>query len=1040
MADAAEDFHFAEDYSVAPLEEDCNLLKTVLDDVLAIECGEELLAKLKKIKMLSLCSQNLRMVAETGASDILSDMLQKDLQELPAEQAMPLARACAHYLNLTSIAEVHHRERNLRRAGANHTEQALIDLLDKGFTPDQVYDCVASQKMEVVLTAHPTQVNRRSLLSKHNKIARLLAENDRVGLSPMEREELIHKLVCEITSIWQTDEIRKQKPTPVDEARGGLHIVEGSLWEAVPAYLRRLSKSMKRTIGRELPITAAPIQFSSWIGGDRDGNPNVTHRVTHDVVCMSRWMAAGLYIAEVDKLLVELSMTNCSDEVWRMADEILSARTGAEDGDGLDGAKSPTFETAPADVNNGSEMSFSKAHNHLLDRDQLIRSLESLDQEGKNVPRQQSRPLPLVDGQDALEGSYLQSHPVTGDTQALVSKSKSKTLTTATKGSGTRSAIDEMLKPPDDRTTTPYRVVLGEVRRVLVCTRQRMEDILAGQRPSADDPWYETAEQLAAPLLAVYWSLWECGSGVVADGRLLDTLRRVYAFDMCLMKLDIRQEAPRHEDAINAITEYLEIGSYKDWDEDTKVKWLVKELEGRRPLLSPLMELSEEVKEVLETFHVVAELGSGSLGAYVISMASLASDVLAVELLQRECRNQLRGKQGAAAPHHSLRVAPLFETLDDLAGAGVVMEGLLSNPWYRKHLHTMHNDCQEIMLGYSDSGKDAGRLAANWALYKCQEEVLAVCNKHGVKLTLFHGRGGTIGRGGGPLKLAMQSQPPGSVQGTLRLTEQGEVIQAKFGIPSVAVATLETYTTAILSCTLMPPAAPPPDHPWRTLMETMGEVSCEAYRQVVFKDPTFIKYFANATPQEHLGGLNIGSRPSRRKASGGVTQLRAIPWIFAWTQTRMNLPVWLGMKEAFEWAADNGSLPELHQMYAHWPFFQSTIDLVEMNLAKANMPVASLYDKVLVTDAEEIALGQSLHSRFEDSVKAFLAITGHHRLCEHNPSLRRMLEMRDPSITPLNMLQVEMMRRLREDPENPELNEVMRLTIAGIAVGMRNTG
>jgi phosphoenolpyruvate carboxylase len=217
--------------------------------------------------------------------------------------------------------------------------------------------------------------------------------------------------------------------------------------------------------------------------------------------------------------------------------------------------------------------------------------------------------------------------------------------------------------------------------------------------------------------------------------------------------------------------------------------------------------------------------------------------------------------------------------------------------------------------------------------------VLTVCKKHGVKLTLFHGRGGTIGRGGGPLKLAMQSQPPGSVQGTLRLTEQGEVIQAKFGIPSVAVATLETYTTAILSCTLLPPAAPPPESPWRMLMETLSEVSCNEYRQIVFQDPTFLKYFANATPQEHLGGLNIGSRPSRRKATGGVTQLRAIPWIFAWTQTRMNLPVWLGMKEAFEWAVDNGSLSALQQMYAQWPFFQSTIDLVEMNLAKANMAV-----------------------------------------------------------------------------------------------------
>ncbi|KAF5842615.1 phosphoenolpyruvate carboxylase [Dunaliella salina] len=357
----------------------------------------------------------------------------------------------------------------------------------------------------------------------------------------------------------------------------------------------------------------------------------------------------------------------------------------------------------------------------------------------------------------------------------------------------------------------PYRVILGDVRQKLMNTRKRMEDLLAHVEPSADEQWYEDQDDLLKPLRAVYWSLYECGSGIVADGRVLDFIRRVSCFGMSLMKLDIRQESTRHSEAMEAITTYLGYGSYEEWDEEQRIEWLVSELQGRRPLIPPDMPMTDDVREVLDTCRTVARLGAGCLGAYVISMAKRASDVLAVELLQREANFQVAAERGMTPDlNRTLRVVPLFETLDDLDNAGSVMRRLLNLPWYRNHMATAHGNAQEVMLGYSDSGKDAGRLSANWALYRCQEQLVAITREANIKLTLFHGRGGTVGRGGGPTYLAIQSQPPGSVEGSFRITEQGEMVQAKFGNSGVAQYQLEIYTTAVLQASIRPPN--PPKH------------------------------------------------------------------------------------------------------------------------------------------------------------------------------------------------------------------------------------
>jgi phosphoenolpyruvate carboxylase len=381
----------------------------------------------------------------------------------------------------------------------------------------------------------------------------------------------------------------------------------------------------------------------------------------------------------------------------------------------------------------------------------------------------------------------------------------------------------------------------------------------------------------------------------------------------------------------------------------------------------------------------------------------------------------------------------LFETVKDLQAAGSAIRKLLSIDWYREHVIKSHNGHQEVMVGYSDSGKDAGRFTAAWELYKAQEDVVAACTEFGIKVTLFHGRGGSIGRGGGPTYLAIQSQPPGSVMGTLRSTEQGEMVQAKFGLPQTAVRQLEIYTTAVLLATLRPPH-PPRDAAWRRVMEDISRVSCAHYRRTVYEDLEFITYFQEATPQAELGHLNIGSRPAKRKPSGGISSLRAIPWVFAWTQTRLVLPAWLGVGTGLQDALDRGHGAELKAMYAEWPFFQSTVDLIEMVVAKADAPMAKHYEEMLVPEGGRRAVGAELRRELARTERCVLAVSGHSKLTAHNRSLSRLIESRLAWLNPMNMLQVEVLRRLRRDDDNAKLRDALLITINGIAAGMRNTG
>ncbi|KAM0852642.1 hypothetical protein ACQ4PT_051647 [Festuca glaucescens] len=927
----------AEGISFQAFEDDCRLLGSLLHDVLLLELGPHFIHLFERIRILAQSVATMRGAGMEDTGAAVERQLEAELAAMSLEDSLSIARAFSHYLNLTGIAERYHRVRKSR--SEVHLSKSCDDIFDKliqgGVPPEELYDTVCKQGVEIVLTAHPTQINRRTLQYKHLRIAHLLEFNERPDLSHEDREMLIEDLVREITALWQTDELRRHKPTPVDEARAGLHIVEQSLWKAIPRYLRRVSNALKKHTGKPLPLTCTPIKFGSWMGGDRDGNPNVTAKVTRDVSLMSRWMAIDLYIRQLDNLSFELSTKKCSEKLASVANEIL-LKVDSSESASEETKASPWTQTGPqnivklqpslalaAQLPSGADL---PSLTECIGSEAQIRIVKppwNPKRQGIQIPTEKSDDSPVQSpGRTRPGSSHMGRTPSAGQLRKML----------FTESKIGRSSFRKLLEPSlsDRPGITPYRIVLGNVKEKMMKTRRRLE-LLLEDLPCDYDPaeYYETPDQLLEPLTLCYESLQSCGSSILADGRLADLIRRVATFGMVLMKLDVRQESGRHAEALDAVTSYLDLGIYSEWDEEKKLDFLTRELKGKRPLVPPYIEVAADVQEVLDTFRVAAELGSDSLGAYVISMASNASDVLAVELLQKDARLTVSGDLGRPCPGGTLRVVPLFETVKDLREAGSAIRNLLAIDWYREHVIKNHNGHQEVMVGYSDSGKDAGRFTAAWELYKAQEDVVAACNEFGIKVTLFHGRGGSIGRGGGPTYLAIQSQPPGSVMGTLRSTEQGEMVQAKFGLPKTAVRQLEIYTTAVLLATLRPP------HPPGT--------------------PT-----GEATPQAELGYLNIGSRPAKRKATPGINNLRAIPWVFAWTQTRLVLPAWLGVGKGLQDALDKGHTEELRAMYDEWPFFQSTLDLIEMVVAKADAPMAKHYDDVLVSSPERRAVGEEL--------------------------------------------------------------------------------
>ncbi len=888
----------------APLREDVRLLGNLLGETLKEQAGQDLFNQVEQIRALSKGARDGQVEAERE--------LEKLLSSLGDEEILPLTRAFTHFLNFSNIAEQYHVVRSRRQSEFDESLPSPnpLDHLFEKFKQHQIsaetlYKQVCELKIELVLTAHPTEVSRRTLIQKYDGINDCLHKFDQQKLTPRERQTVLDDLKQLICSAWQTDEIRQNKPTPIDEAKWGFTTIEQTLWNAVPKFVRELNGMVQDQCGKSLPLTVAPVRFASWMGGDRDGNPNVTHNVTQEVLWLSRWQASELYLRDIEDLRWELSIQQCSDELKQAL--------------------------------------------------------------GKNHAE-------------------------------------------------------------------PYREYLRDTRERLKATRHWLSEKLAG-RDADSSRVIQSKEELLQPLLLCYRSLIDCNLPEIANGKLLDYIHRVNCFGIELLKLDIRQESGRHRQAISAITEYLGLGNFETWTEQARQNFLLQELQSKRPLLpkylnEPAGSLIEhpDVQEVFATMRTLAKQPQESLGAYIISMAEYPSDVLAVLLLQKE-----------ADIKHSLRVVPLFETLKDLDGAASTMNTLFGMHWYKQHIQGKH----EVMIGYSDSAKDAGFMSANWAQYRAQEELTAVAQTHGVQLTLFHGRGGSISRGGAPTQQALFSQPPGSISGAIRVTEQGEMIRFKFGLEGIALQNLEVYTAATLEATLLPP--PVPKDEWRALMNEMTDLSVQVYRQTVRENPNFVKYLRTVTPELELQMLPLGSRPAKRKVSGGIESLRAIPWVFAWTQIRLMLPAWLGTGAAINQVIANDQKGLLDEMLQEWPYFQTLIDMLEMVLSKADGHVALYYEAHLTDDEDLKVLGEQLRQRLKDAVKTLLALKGESKLLSSNEVLDQSMKVRKPYLLPLHLLQAELMKRRRlymneKQAENTPVDHALMVTIAGIAAGLRNTG
>ena len=888
----------------APLREDVRLLGNLLGETLKLHAGQDLFNQVEQIRALSKGARDGQLEAEK--------QLEQLFLSLEDDEILPLTRAFTHFLNFANIAEQYHVVRRRRQSEFDETAESpnpLVPLFEKfkqqEISAESLYQQICELKIELVLTAHPTEVSRRTLIQKYDGINDCLSKCDQQKLTPRERQAILAELKQLITSAWQTDEIRQHRPTPVDEAKWGFTTIEQTLWNAVPKFIRELDGMVQEQCGQSLPLSVAPVRFASWMGGDRDGNPNVTHHITQEVLWLSRWKAADLYLRDIEDLRWELSIQQCSEEL-----------------------------------------------------------------------------------QQAL-GS---PHP------------------------------------------EPYREYLRDTRERLKATRHWLAEKLHGN--DADDSQViKTKDELLQPLLLCYRSLLACNLPEIANGKLLDFIYRVNSFGIELLKLDIRQESGRHRQAISAITEYLGLGNFETWTEQARQNFLLQELQSKRPLLpkylnEPAGSLIEhpDVQEVFATMRTLAEQPSESLGAYIISMAEYPSDVLAVLLLQKE-----------AGIKQALRVVPLFETLKDLDGAASTMSTLFNMHWYKQHIQGKH----EVTIGYSDSAKDAGFMSANWAQYRAQEELTAVAKQHGIQLTLFHGRGGSISRGGAPTQQALFSQPPGSISGAIRVTEQGEMIRFKFGLEGIALQNLEIYTAATLEATLLPP--PVPKTEWRDLMHQMTDLSVQVYRQTVRENPHFVKYLRTVTPELELQMLPLGSRPAKRKVSGGIESLRAIPWVFAWTQIRLMLPAWLGTGAALNEVLDQGQRATLDEMLAQWPYFQTLIDMLEMVLSKADGDVALYYESHLTHDPDLKVLGEELRQRLKDAVQTLLTLKGESKLLTSNDVLDQSMRVRKPYLLPLHLLQAELMKRRRlylaeQNAEHTPVDHALMVSIAGIAAGLRNTG
>ncbi len=905
------------------LRRDIRLLGRLLGETLVRHEGQELLDLVERVRSLS------KAIRDSSSLSTAAD-LDDELSGLDLGTAKLLVRAFSAYFHLANIAEQVHRadERTQLAVEDGPLARAVDEIADAGVTPGEIEDLLSRLELRLVLTAHPTEAVRASILTKRRRIAELLEQRSNPRRTEDDRRRAERDVAELVDLIWQTDELRKQRPTPADEARSVLFYLDQLFGEVLPDLLDDLTAHMAR-LGVPMPARSRPIRFGTWVGGDRDGNPAVTPQVTLQVLANQRELGLRKLTAAVEELVRRLS----------------------------------------------------------------------------NSTR-------IVDISDALRLS------LEADAVALP---------------------DVHARFGDLNAEEPYRLKCSYVLQRLVNTRQRLADG-AAPRPHLE---YASTAELLDELDLMRSSLVENRGELVARGSLDRVIRVATAFGMAMATMDIREHADRHHAALAALFDRLRGDGprYGDLSREERCVLLSAELRSPRPLRSAATRLSGEAEDVLCLFETVRQaidvFGAEAIESYIVSMTRGADDVLGAAVLAREV-----GLVDLTADVARIGFVPLLETVAELRRAGSLLDQLLSDTGYRR-IVSLRGDVQEVMLGYSDSNKDAGITTSLWEIHRAQRALRDVARDHGVLLRLFHGRGGTVGRGGGPTGDAILAQPYGTLAGAIKITEQGEVISDKYGLPTLARRNLEFATAAVLQASLLHRESRVPYsviESWDEVMDVVSTASHVAYQHLI-DDPGLIDYFRSSTPVEELGALNIGSRPLRRAGRvQGLETLRAIPWVFGWTQSRQIVPGWFGVGTGLEQARAEGWSRRLDGMYEEWHFFRTFISNVEMVLFKTDLDIAWLYVERL-TDPSLHGLFNVISDEYRRTVDQVLSLTGESRLLDHHPLLQRTLDVRNAYLDPISHLQVSLLSRLRNgDGGDPELWRVLLLTVNGIATGLRNTG
>lgn len=907
------------------LRDDVKKLGNILGEILVHDGGIELLEKVEAIREKT---KNLR----KNYNEELYESLKEEISSLKPPVRQQVIRAFSIYFHLVNIAEQNHRIRRQRQyqlQGKDSVqplsiESAVASLKENHFSKDVIQEVLNHLSIELIITAHPTEATKRSVLEIQKRISMLLQQMDNPMLIEKQRKELDESLFNEVTALWQTDELRHRKPTVLDEVKNGLYYFDHTLFEVLPGIHQELENQLQGYYPEHSWKVPNFLFFGSWIGGDRDGNPNVTPEITWETLKLQRRLVLKKYKKALTDLMKRFSQTT-------------------------------------------TRVSIS---------DELIQSVK----EDEKLYLEQGEAWPI---------------------EVEIYRRK-------------------------------FAVMLKRLRNV-----------------GETEHGYRSAEELLNDLVVIK----ESAEKHQPAGNQLKTIRKlirqVELFGFHLATLDIRNHSGEHETAITEILKAVNISqNYAALSEQEKVAILKRVLQEPRPLLLLAEDYSKETQSVLNVFQMIkrahSEFGRRSIEVYLVSMTQSASDLLEVLVLAKEAGLYRLHADGKVESH--LHVAPLLETVDDLIAGPGIMKTLFELDVYRNHIAERGNH-QEIMLGYSDGSKDGGTLTANWKLFKAQKEIHDMAKEFNIRLKFFHGRGGSLGRGGGPLNRSILSQPVETLGDGVKITEQGEVLSSRYLLEDIAYRNLEQAASALLEASANASknllTGFVRENSWEEAMEDISKHALTKYQSLVFGDPDFLTYFKQATPLRELGALNIGSRPMSRKGSERFEDLRAIPWVFAWTQSRQMIPAWYAAGSGLQSFANKSdeNLQLLKRMYSKWPFFESTINNLQMALLKADLQTAKEYINLVEDQTIAKRIFEDISDEYNRTKEILLRITGNQELLDHTPNIQESIHKRNPYVDPLNFLQVNLIQDMRKTDENSEerLTEVL-LTISGVAAGLVNTG